>query len=110
MQKIFLIIFVLAFCSCISEKKEPGENNMPELNEITGITKIEFNKDIHDFGRLKSGEIVVYTFTFKNIGEHNLIIENLKSDCGCLRVNSSKESLKPGTTGSIEVEFDSSGL
>jgi hypothetical protein len=110
MQRVFLIFLVLTIFSCIPDSKKSGENNLSEQDEVTGITKIEFNENIHDFGHLKSGEIVVYTFTFENIGEHNLLIENLKSDCGCLQIRFSKESIKPGETGNIEVEFNSSGL
>ena len=35
---------------------------------------------------------------------------NTESDCGCVLVHFSKDPVKPGEKGKIEVEFDSSGL
>jgi len=110
MQRIFLVALFIACFSCIQYKEGSDKKSISEQDEVTGITTIEMNEEIHDFGHLKSGEIVVYSFTIENIGEHNLLIEDLKSDCGCLKAKFSKETIKPGKKGNIEVEFNSSGL
>lgn len=110
MQKVFLLLPVLLFFACAPKQKEPSENVSTKSEKITGSTEIEFNEDIHDFGNLVSGEIVIFTFTLTNVGKHNLIIENINTDCGCVQTKFSKNAVKPGETGNIEVEFDSSGL
>ena len=110
MNKFLFIIFVFALISCSPQKgnQKKTKANVPEKS--TGITEITFNEEIHDFGTLISGEIVVATFVFTNSGKHNLIIEKVESDCGCVQVNFPKEPVKPGKTGLFEVEFDSSGM
>lgn len=109
MNKLFAIILVFTLISCRSEKTKEkviksGEKDKIELTEIT------IEEEAHDFGELKSGEIVVYSFVFTNTGEHNLIINNVETDCNCVQVKYSKEPIKAGEKGVIEVEFDSSGM
>ena len=65
---------------------------------------------MHNFGSLTAGEIVVYTFKFTNTGNANYLIDKTYSDCGCVKTSYTKEGIKPGKTGIIELEFDSSGM
>ena len=110
MNKFLFLIFVVALISCLNKKanQEKTKNGIEEKS--TAITEITFNEEIHDFGALTSGEIVVSTFVFTNSGKYNLIIAEVKSDCGCVQVDFTKKPVKPGKTGLIEVEFDSSGM
>ena len=110
MNKILFIFFVVALISCSPKKGSQKEVGITGSEKSTGITEITFNEEIHDFGELISGEIVVATFVFTNSGKYNLVIEKVKSDCGCVQVNFSEEPVKPGKTELIEVEFDSSGM
>lgn len=110
MFRIFFILIAFILFSCTPQKKEKKESDIAKTPTITGTSKIEFEEEIYDFGSLISGEIVVTTFKFTNIGEHNLIINEIESDCGCVTVNFNKEPIKPGDTGLIEIEFDSSGM
>ena len=45
--------------------------------------KIEFNKEVHDYGNIKYGGEPNCTFEFKNTGNEPLIITNAKGSCGC---------------------------
>jgi len=110
MNKIFFIIIVFIIISCSHQKGNQTKTEVNISEKSTGITEIIFNEEIHDFGELVSGEIVVATFVFTNFGKHNLIINRVESDCGCVQVSFSKEPVKPNETGIIEVEFDSSGM
>ncbi len=69
-----------------------------------------FEEEMHDFGKLKMGEIVVYSFQFANTGENDLWIKSAESDCACIQVKFPEEPVKKGEKGIIEVEFDSSGI
>ena len=110
MNKFVFIIFVFTLFSCSPQKGNQKKAEITVSEKPTGITKITFNEEIHDFGELISGEIVVASFIYTNSGKHNLIINRVDSDCGCVQVNFSKEPIKPKETGIIEVEFDSSGM
>lgn len=105
---IFVLLGLLA-CQGKNSVQNPKDNQLKEM-KTSKITNVEFNEEMHNFGSLQSGEIVVYTFVFTNTGDNNLIIDNVVTDCGCIRADFPKEPVAPGKTGLIEVEFDSSGL
>lgn len=104
MSKIIPFIFLVLFFACSGEKTKTENQKTKELTEI------DFEETSHDFGKLNSGEIVVFSFVFKNSGKSDLLIENAEADCGCIQVEFPKEAVKPGEKGKIDVEFDSSGM
>jgi hypothetical protein len=69
----------------------------------------EFEKEEHDFGRLREGEQVSYTFKFKNVGKRDLVISGQKTTCGCTVADYSKTPIKPGESGQVTVSFNSEG-
>lgn len=83
-------------------KSAEGEQNIP-MPEIT------FAKTEHDFGRLIQGEQVIYVFKFTNTGNSDLIISKVSASCGCTASKYTREPVKPGKEGKIEVTFDSNG-
>ncbi len=110
MKYLLNLFFVCLLLSCSPQKsaRERIEVNGPE--KPTGFTEISFNEEIHDFGTLISGEIVVFSFVFTNTGKQNLHINKVDAGCGCLHVKYPKTPVKQGGSGIIEVEFDSSGM
>jgi hypothetical protein len=60
----------------------------------------------HDFGDVSYRVPVKHQFRFKNTGETQLIIDNIRSSCGCTATDWSMEPLMPGAESEIEVEFD----
>lgn len=104
-MKFSIFIFLLLVLSCNSKKPIESQNNLtPEF------TTIEFSESSHDFGKLKAGETVIFSFSIKNTGKNDLYISDLISDCGCLKARFNEKILKSGKTGYIEAEFNSSGL
>jgi len=70
---------------------------------------IEFEKVDHDFGTIKEGAKVQYTYKFKNTGAAPLIIQNAQGSCGCTTPDWTKEPIPVGGSGFIKAEFDSNG-
>ncbi len=103
---LVILLFALTFCT---NKKNKNKGNVVDANEL-GITEFAINKEIHNFGELISGEIVIYSFTITNFGENSLAISNIVEDCGCLGIKTPEKPIKPGNEGKIEVTFDSTGL
>lgn len=68
--------------------------------------KIFFPETQHDFGIVKEGQKVEYTFKFQNNGTEALIIKDVKTSCGCTAAIVSDNNIKPGKEGSIKVDFD----
>lgn len=109
MYKFVIVLWVIALFGCNSRSQENRGKNIV-LPETIRISEIEFNEEMHNFGTLQSGEIVVFTFVFTNTEQHNLTINNVETDCGCLNAKYSKKPVRPGKMGIVEIEFDSSGL
>lgn len=72
-------------------------------------SSLVFIEDFHDFGTIKSGEIVSYTFRFTNPGNVPLIIKDIVPDCGCTSTKINKMICQPNEEGRIEVTFNSTG-
>ena len=68
---------------------------------------ISFDEIEHDFGVLKNGEVVSFTYTFTNTGNANLIISSVIPGCGCTVADYTGEPVRPGKQGKISVTFDS---
>jgi len=96
-----------------NQKKENENSDVQTSNNGEGtetkLTKIEFEKDNHDFGIIKEGEKVTHVFKFKNVGTEPLVIKNVKPACGCTTPDWTKDPVPPGGEGKIEVSFDSQG-
>ena len=73
------------------------------------LPRIEFENNIHDFGKIIQGEIVSYTFKFKNTGRSDLLITTVSASCGCTVPKYPKTPIEPGGEGSITVKYDSKG-
>lgn len=69
---------------------------------------IHFAETQHDFGVVKEGQKVEYTFTFDNSGKTNLEIGDIKTSCGCTAALVSQKVLAPGEKGTLKVELDTS--
>ena len=70
---------------------------------------IQFETDNHDFGTIKEGQKVSYTYKFKNTGDAPLIIQNAQPSCGCTVPEWTKEPIPVGGSGYVKAEFDSNG-
>ena len=101
-----LVLFSASIYSC-----QQGQNkqSVSEQQVKRGVPKIKFDTTYHDYGRLIQGEQASYTFKFTNIGTADLLIKDAYSTCGCTVPQYSKEPIKPGEKGTIEVVFDSAG-
>ena len=70
---------------------------------------MDFDKTNHDFGEIKAGEKVSYSFRFVNRGRRDLVIQNASGSCGCTVPDFPKEPIPPGREGFIRVLFNSEG-
>jgi hypothetical protein len=72
--------------------------------------KIQFSEVQHDFGNVKEvNGPVSHVFTFKNMGNTPLVIQNVETSCGCTSPEYTKEPVHPGKSGIVKATFDPSG-
>ncbi len=74
--------------------------------DISGTPAIQFSESQHDFGSVKEGAVVDYTFKFANKGAGLLKISDITTSCGCTAALVSSDHLKPGEEGTLKVELD----
>src|SRR5574337_614948 len=98
-----LLISLGCFKTLVADTKKP-ENVYGEKN--LGKPKIVFEEQTYDFGKIYLGEIVTHGFTFKNQGSDELIINNVKSSCGCTAALVSKSNILKGEEGSVQIKFN----
>lgn len=80
--------------------------NVVDKDELSGSPEIQFKESQHDFGTVKEGNVVDYTFKFSNAGDGLLKINDITTSCGCTAALVSSDKLKPGEEGTIKVELD----
>lgn len=83
-----------------------GTNAVMAQEVAQSGAKIDFSKEVHDYGTIENGANGQCTFEFKNTGNAPLIISNAKGSCGCTVPSWPKEPIAPGATASIAVKYD----
>jgi hypothetical protein len=81
----------------------------PETKPEGPLPAMEFQRVEHDFGTISEGDVVEYTYAFKNTGEAPLIIQGAQGSCGCTVPDWTKEPIPVGGTGFVKAKFDSNG-
>ena len=72
--------------------------------------EIKFDKLTHDFGTFsESSPVVTCVFTFTNVGEQPLVINQAMASCGCTVPEYTKDAVKPGEKGEIKVTYNGTG-
>ena len=76
----------------------------------SNAAEISFEEKVFDYGTITKGADGNHTFTFTNTGNSPLIIESVKSSCGCTVPKKPEASIAPGASGSIQVRYDTQRL
>jgi hypothetical protein len=71
---------------------------------------IAFASTVHDYGTIEQGADGSYEFKFTNQGKTPLILNNVRSSCGCTVPSWTKEPVQPGAGGSIKVVYNTASI
>ena len=77
--------------------------------ELAAAPKLEIKEVLHDFGRLKKGEVVSNSFELTNTGQNPLEIRTHKTNCSCVRAEISEKTIAQGETAMVKVTFNTEG-
>ena len=105
---IFSLLLVVILYSCHNNRRS-GVIQPVKQSEKKSHGRIVFDKEIHNFGTLKDGEIVSFSFIFRNMGGSPLKLTNGEKSCGCLELKYSLNEVVPGESSTVEVIFNTSG-
>ena len=109
----------LAALSSTNSVTSPPPATVPSLLSATvgvasavGIAgpKIVFATPVYDFGQVKGGVVVKYTYVFTNAGSAMLQVSNVQASCGCTTAGEWSRQVEPGQTGNIPIQFNSGGF
>ncbi len=122
MMKKTLSLFTLTILllSCKDRKNQHSisgdvqSNNVSQVKnevppQIKDTTTVELIDSVYNFGTIKEGQKVEYSFRFKNTGNNPLVITNAVASCGCTVPEKPEQPIKTGEIGYIKVVFNSKG-
>lgn len=112
MKKLLIMAFCLLTVSMAQAQTQRQKVSTSEV-KVTGVTKAENYAEIkfdtlrHNFGKFsKNDPIVKCSFKFKNTGTAPLVIHQAFASCGCTVPTFTKEPIKPGESGVIDVTYN----
>ena len=68
--------------------------------------EFKFEQETIDYGKIIKGSEGERTFVFTNVGDAPLIIQSIKSSCGCTVPKKPEKPIMPGEKGEIKVSYD----
>lgn len=96
MKKLILTTVLLVFGMTTMMAQKPAQ--------------IKFEKTTHNFGSFSEKEPkVTCTFTYTNVGEQPLVVNQAIASCGCTVPEYTKTPVKPGESGEIKVTYNGAG-
>jgi hypothetical protein len=100
MKKLLLIfIFIpLTLISC----RETNKDSSGEANN----SKIEFEETTFNFGKIEYASDGTCVFEFTNTSRKPLVINVVRTSCGCTNPEWPKDPLEPGDSGEIKVTYN----
>lgn len=93
MKKILLLAtaFVFSYAAMAQVKAED-------------VSKV--NTEKHDFGKVKQGIPVTYSFEITNTSDKPLVVENSWASCGCTTPEKIVDPIMPGATAKLKVDYN----
>ncbi len=112
-----LLLSLLIAAACADTQKNGdidvdlinNPNSAQGYDQSARVPKITFDSDLHDFGRITSGESISYSFHFRNTGDADLVLSGCSATCGCTVADYPRGRIAPGKEGYVTVTFNSQG-
>ncbi len=109
-KKLFLGIMAVSMLMACNNSNQAGSNLSASTTATPADAPVmKFEKETHDFGKIKTGDKVTYEFKFTNTGKSPLIIKDAVASCGCTKPEWPNTPIKPGESAAIKVTFNSLG-
>lgn len=100
---IFLFGVTFSFAQTTTSETKVDPKTDPNAPEIT-FTTLE-----HNFGKMKNGADCSFEFEFKNTGNSDLVLSNVRPTCGCTIAQGWQEigPVKKGKSAKVKISYDS---
>jgi activator of HSP90 ATPase len=97
MKKILLL--ASAFALTLSVMAQPKPEDV-----------IKVNTEKHDFGKIKAGTPVTYSFEIKNTSDKPVVVETTTASCGCTTPEKIVDPIMPGKTALLKVQYNAAAV
>ena len=97
MRRLIIPVLAILLISC-AQKNEEGA-------KISG-QELFFTESTYNFGEMMEDGPGTFKIEFKNIGDQPIVINRVRSSCGCTIPSWPKEPVEPGKNGEIEVKYN----
>jgi len=88
---------LLILFSCVNKNEQQAKSIGQE---------IYFPEMTYNYGEIEEGSDGTCKLEFKNIGNESIVINNVRSSCGCTATSWPKDPIASGVTGEIEVKYN----
>jgi len=61
---------------------------------------------MHDYGQIEQDSDGTWSFAFKVLGDQAVVINRVRSSCGCTVPEWPREPIEPGSSGKITVQYN----
>jgi len=102
-MRVTLIAFtaLMAMVICTTGCADTPEEKAKEHGQ-----EIWFEEYMHDYGQMEKDSDGTWSFAFKNLGDEAIVINRVRSTCGCTVPDWPKEPIEPGASGEITVIYN----
>jgi hypothetical protein len=90
----------------VGARQAPAPPAAPAAATNAPGPKIQFATALYDFGRVRAGDPVKYTYVFTNTGDALLVLNSVQPQCGCTTAGEWTKQVEPGKTGVIPIQFN----
>lgn len=108
MKKLFSLAFLAIVTFSISCSQTTNADNTVDIDAQGPSIKFEVKE--HDFGTIEKGGDGTFEFIFKNEGSEPLVLNNVRSSCGCTVPQWPREPILGGKEAGIKVKYDTRRL
>lgn len=95
----WILLLLVSICT----PKMPAEG-IPQPSAgsvVTWLTETD-----HHFGELRRGDTAQFVFRFQNAQPAPIVLETVRTTCGCTAAEWTEAPVEPGQTGEVVIEFD----
>jgi len=94
---LFGTLAFLTLASCGSKSEQVAQKTGQE---------IFFEETTYNYGEIEQHSDGLHAFQFKNIGDKPLVINKVRTTCGCTAPQWSSDPIEPGETGEISIRYN----
>lgn len=107
MQRILTLVLAAVFLLSMTAHQLHPERPVadPSGNVVKWLAETDF-----DFGVLEQGSTSSVTFSFRNILGEPIVLQTVRTSCGCTAADWPQAPIEPDSTGTVLIEFDADRL